>query len=996
MATRAELDAVGVAGLDPVRIAEVIVVTAAGRQRGSGYLVAAGTVLTAAHVVAEAQQVTVRCAADRPGEWSAPASVAWLDRENDLAVLSVPTVPTAPAASAAPAAMFGRVSDEKHEVVAAHAGGFPLWKQRTRSGGRRFREIVVADGRIAVLSNLREGMLELVVTPSGEDPDPTLSPWAGMSGAALWVGDRIVGVVAEHHRHEGLGRLSAVRLDAALAKMDGGTRSWLLTLLSLPQGTRLPLVGTAMTSQPEPRVRVVGIPVAYGIELFKNRAKERNEIAARLADPAVRLVTVTGRRGVGKSALAAKMMDQLDRGEWLGPTPGPVPFGLVNLSTRTTGITLQRVYFDCARLLGPAAEERLTERWLAGGSAQEHLAALSSAIDDRLIILLMDNVEDLLDDDGTVVDQEFADILDWLLRAHRATPKLLITSQVPLRLRPEQQRYSATVLIAEGLGPEEAVELLRELDQGGRLGIAGLSDSELLNAAVRVHGIPRALELLVGAVADDDSLVLPTLREVVQSFILRADVVEELAEDRYKRLDLPARTVLQVLAALRTAARYTALEEILAGPAPELPVAAVLRALARVHLVTVDREHGVVSLHPLDAEIAYRGMSESGPLGRQAMERRIADWYAGQTKTAEDWRHPDDLTAHRKQFEHLVRAGDHDDAARVLIAISEWLVWHGSVLTAVAMHLEVDGRIVEERLRLAHLTGYAHARLSAGPIEQAVQLFEQAVTLAEALDERTVLQYALFGLGDAHRQAGRPAAAIGPIARAAELAHEAGDGEREMHALLSLSLTHSYLRDGATALEVADRLALLAAGAGPADSGGGPLARARAGNARTIALLTLQHWDETVDSAVATVRDYRAAGSREAVAYALNAQGIALLALGALERAVPVLEEACQEASLMENPRTEGVCLLNLAWAYWCDGRPQQSADRAERAVAAFGGAGAAEASAAGELAAAARALTDSPADAAAALRRAATALDGNAEIIDAAWLLAAADGLDH
>ena len=71
--------------------------------------------------------------------------------------------------------------------------------------------------------------------------------------------------------------------------MDGGTRSRLLTLLCLPQGTRLPLVGAdAMSTRPEqaaepqPRVRVVGIPVAYGIELFKNRAKERNEIAARL------------------------------------------------------------------------------------------------------------------------------------------------------------------------------------------------------------------------------------------------------------------------------------------------------------------------------------------------------------------------------------------------------------------------------------------------------------------------------------------------------------------------------------------------------------------------------------------------------------------------------------------------------------------------------------------------------------------------------------------
>lgn len=33
-----------------------------------------------------------------------------------------------------------------------------------------------------------------------------------MSGAALWIDDRIVGVIARHHRTDGLGRLTAVRL----------------------------------------------------------------------------------------------------------------------------------------------------------------------------------------------------------------------------------------------------------------------------------------------------------------------------------------------------------------------------------------------------------------------------------------------------------------------------------------------------------------------------------------------------------------------------------------------------------------------------------------------------------------------------------------------------------------------------------------------------------------------------------------------------------------
>ena len=977
-------------GIDPHRIAEVIVVTAAGRRRGSGYLVGPGVVLTAAHVVAGAQDTVVRFDSDRAGEWSAQTTAAWVDPRSDLAVLRIGT-----RTGVAPV-RYGRVADDRHEVIDAHAAGFPLWKRRD-VGGRVFRELHIAHGTVAALSNLRTGTLELTVPPAGDDPDPGSSPWAGMSGAAVWVGSRIVGVVAEHHRPEGTGRLTAVRLDHALRGIGDAERRELASLLALPEDGALPVAGRVEASaggeaEDDRPLRVVGIPVAYGIELFKNRTRERDAVAERLSDPAIRLVTVTGRRGIGKSALAAKVMDQLERGEWPGTAAGPVPSGLVNLSTRTSGISVERVYFDCARLLGPAAEALLTDAWTAGGSVQDRLAALGNAIGERLIVILLDNLEELLHDDGSVADQDLAALLDWLFRARRATPRLLATSQVPLRLAPELRRFAVQVPLSEGLQPAEAAALLRELDQDGSLGIAELSDDELLDAAVRVHGIPRALELLVGAVADDE-LGLASLRDMVRDLTRREDIVAELAGDRYRRLDPPARTVLWVLAALRTPVRQDAVEEIVAGLDPELPVAHALDTLVRVHLLAVDRRRHTVALHPLDADIAYGELSKAALLGRETVERHIASWYAGQAGPAGEWRTLDELEPLRRQFNHLVRAGDYDAAARVLAGFSPWLVWHGSVLIAVSMHLAVHGRIGDERVRLDHTIGYAHARLSAGPMEEAVELFAGAVGLAESLNDQVALQSALFGLGDAERQLGRLGAALAPLARAADLAHELGDGAGEMHSLLSLSLAHSYLREGGPALEIADRLSV------PAAATGDPLARARAGNARTIALLTLGRWAETIEAATGTVRDYRAAGSREAVAYALNAQGLALLALDAPPQAVAVLEEARHEAMLMENPRAEGVCLLNLAWAHWRDGRPGQSAETADRASTALDIAGAAQAAAARALAEAARALAAQPAEpeqAVAALYRAAAALDGNAEIISGSWLTEQANRLTN
>ncbi|MFI7336386.1 trypsin-like peptidase domain-containing protein [Streptomyces sp. NPDC050085] len=972
-------------GLDPHRLAEIIVECHTGRQRGSGYRITDGFVLTAAHVVADATSIVVRCDADRPTQWSAPATVTWSDKGVDLAVLAVPAPEGAPRAIAP--ARFGRIADDRPDVIDVRCAGFPLFKRRSRDGAS-FREVHQADGTVAALSNLRTGTLELTVTPAGADPDPSTSPWSGMSGAAVWAGDRIVGVVAEHHRREGTGRLTAARMDHALRLLGPTDRAELTRLLGICDAEQLPLAvpGTPLVA-PVPEVRVVGVPVAYGIELFKNRTRERDQIIGHLSDPTLRMVTVVGRRGIGKSALAAKVMDLLDHGEWPDTAAGPRPSGLVNLSTRTSGISLERLYFDCARLLGPEHEPRLRTVWAEGGTTQSRLAELLHAIGERTVVILMDNMEDLLLEDGSIADPELRILLDWVFRSATG-PRLLVTSQVPVRLAPELRRFAAQVTVSKGLSPTESTALLRELDRDGDLGLADLSDEELLEAAVRVHGVPRALELLVGALTDD-TVLLPSLHDVLADFTSRQDVVADLAQDRYNRLDERERTVLEVLAVLRTPVGQRAVEEITAVLDPALPVPAVLAALVRVRLVSADRASRTLALHPLDADIARDQMPWDGPLGRQAVERRIASWYGDRTAPPGTWRTLEDIEPNRRQFDHLVRAGDHDAAARVLNEISEWLVWHGSVLTALSMHLIVDPHIDDERVRLAHLVAHGHARLSAGPMEQALELFTAAATLAEQLGERQALQAALFGLGDAHRQLGNLAATIGPLVQAAELAHELGDTEREVHARLSVSLTHSYLRDGRSALVVADQLAALAAATGDR------LTAARAGNARTIALLTLGRWQETVTSGADTARAYRAAGSQEAIAYALNAQGVALLALDDPAQAASVLEEARHEASQMQNPRAEGVCLLNLAWAYWCDDRVEQSAQTADRAAIALQRAGAAETTAAQALAEAARVLPTSPADAAAALRRTAGALDANAEVVSAAWLEEHARRLD-
>ncbi|GAA1579911.1 hypothetical protein GCM10009731_37460 [Streptomyces globosus] len=972
----------GSGGLDPHRIAEVIVTAAAGGRRGSGYRVAHAAVLTALHVVAGASGVRVRFDADRPGQWAAPARLAWSDPETDVAVLEFLPPPGAPAVGPAP---FGRIGDERHAVIDVHAAGFPLWKRRRGPDGRQFRELHQADGTVAALSNLRTGTLEVTVPVAAADPDPQVSPWSGMSGAALWAGSRIVGVVAEHHRWEGLGRLTAARIDHTLRRVDAAHRDRLARLLGIDEPSALPDAAAgaapgAGTPPPARKVKVVGLPVAHGLELFKDRDEVRARIGRHLADPAIRMVTVTGRRGMGKSAVAAKVVAMLEQGDWPGGTATASPAAIVNVSTRTCGLSLERLYFDCARAMPPAREARLREVWAANHLVQDRIGELFAAMGDELFVVVMDNLEDLLQDDGTPADGELAVFFDCLFRARHA-PRLLVTSQIPLRLPPEMRRFTAEVELAEGLPAAESVTLLRELDQGGGLGLARLSDEQLLKAAVRVHGVPRALELLVGAMADD-LLELPTLQEVLEDFTLRGDVVAGLAQDRHRRLGEDARTVLGVLAVLRTPVPREAVEWIAGDLLPGLDTPRVMARLLRMRMVSADRATRTYALHPLDADLAYGALPDGGPLGRRSLERRAADWYAGTAPLPADWRDLDDVQAHRREFAHRLRAGDADRAAMVLGAIGPWMTRHGSALAVISMHLTLEGKLTDDPARLAHLISHGHARLSAGPLTQAVDLFTEAAGLAERLGDRKALQDAVFGLGDAHRQLGRLEDAAARLARAADLARDNGDTEAEAHAVLSLSLAHTTLGDGEEALAGADRLSGIAAGTRDR------LTAARAWNARFTALLALGRWEETITAGEQAVRAYAEAGVQEATDYALNAQGVARLALGRPDEAAASLEAALAAASAMENPRTEGVCLYNLAWTHWTRGRFEEAAAAAERAGASLHRAGAAEAGAGGALADAARARAAGDREAAAdALDRAAGETGRNVEMVRPAWL---------
>jgi hypothetical protein len=158
-------------------------------QHGSGYLLAPGLALTARHVVAGLQFTELRLLEPdelgfpgRVGAWQ-DARVAWASPDADLALLAAAESKTfrdLPGATT-----VGRL--DGRAPVRVHAMGFPR-----ALAAPTHSDVLQLQASINAWSGARSDALLLDVQTSRPAED---NGWKGMSGAAVFAGDRLVGVV---------------------------------------------------------------------------------------------------------------------------------------------------------------------------------------------------------------------------------------------------------------------------------------------------------------------------------------------------------------------------------------------------------------------------------------------------------------------------------------------------------------------------------------------------------------------------------------------------------------------------------------------------------------------------------------------------------------------------------------------------------------------------------------------------------------------------------
>ena len=479
---------------------------------------------------------------------------------------------------------------------------------------------------------------------------------------------------------------------------------------------------------------------------FLGRTGELTEIADLLAEDAVRLVTLTGPGGTGKTRLAveaaAEVSDRFVDGIWW--------VALASLR-------------ECSSVL-----PELAATLDLGGDGSGSVSAVCARLRDERALVLLDNAEHLL--------PELAHTLAALVRETR-TPLFLVTSRERLRLAGE------TVFPVPELSAADAVELFVARARSAGVDIAATPEVEEL--CRRLERLPLALELAAArTVLFAPGRLLERLGERLdllrggRDADPRQETLRATIDWSYELLDERERRVLRALSVFDGGCSFEAAESVAGGDVETLQSLldkSLLRrragrAAERFWMLETVREYvaerlaGAGEVETVRTAHAAWMLSEAERVGPLLIGPGQLDWLAVLD---------DELGNIRAARVTALQRGDADLAFRLMRAVAWLMTWRGlsiELLEAFEAALALPGLQPEQRCRalitIVEASPDPARRTSA--LAEAEQLAEGLVTDLQVRARVLELSAHYGGLADLDAQ-------LALIARARDLHEQTGN-----------------------------------------------------------------------------------------------------------------------------------------------------------------------------------------------------------------------------
>jgi tetratricopeptide (TPR) repeat protein len=688
---------------------------------------------------------------------------------------------------------------------------------------------------------------------------------------------------------------------------------------------------------PARRARFVNPPPMTAPSWFQDRHVETGLVGDFLRDDGLRLLTVVGRGGVGKTAMVCRLLKALEAGR-LPDDGGELPVdAIVYLSpVGIHPVSFPNLFGDLTRLLPDAAAQRLLELYREPQPPGQLMLTLLEAFPGGRHVVLLDNLEDVIDPATLALSDAALDAaLGELLSAPQHGIKVIMTTRlVPRDLLVRQPGRQQRIDLDAGLPPPEAIKVLHSMDPAGTVGLRDAPPGLLAAACERTRGFPRALEALAAILAADRDTTLPDLLAAAEN-VLPGQIVEVLVGEAFNRLDPLGQQVMQALAVYAVPVPPVAVDYLLQPIQPAIDSRPVLSRLVNMHFAR--RDAGRYYLHQVDRDYAARRIPsgqpedqdvEPCPFTSYALRARAASYFE-QTRTPRDsWRSLDDLGPQRAEFELRFSNADYDTAAAVLADIDDYVQRWGHYRLAVDMHERLSGKPMRPHWQMATANALGTSYAAVGQTGQAVEHYQQALAIARGTSDRGIESSALGNLGNSYLTLGQTGRAVEHYQQVLAIARETGDRGIEGSALGSLGNGYSTLGQTGRAVEHYQQALAIARETGHRSGEGlwlGGLGGCYADLGQTGQ--AMEHYQQALAIA-------RETGHRSSEGLWLGALGGCYADLGQTGQAVGYYQQALAIAREIGDRGMEGSALGALGSSYADLGQTGQAVEHYQQALA--------------------------------------------------------------
>jgi tetratricopeptide (TPR) repeat protein len=355
-----------------------------------------------------------------------------------------------------------------------------------------------------------------------------------------------------------------------------------------------------------------------------------------------------------------------------------------------------------------------------------------------------------------------------------------------------------------GLDSLYGKQYLRDLDQEGKL--ANYSDEYLKSICERVYGLPKALHGLYITVHDDTVTSLTDMWNDIENLASSDEygkIIEVVIGKVFKSLSPSERQIMQILAVYSRPVLLVAVDHVAKQYQPDINTKAILKSLGDKQLVdSQDKEGAYLFLHSIDAEYALSQIKSSNNslFTEVNLSHHAANYLTASRENLEkslNGLNHESLIQYSElalaEFDLRYKAREYNEAANALLCIGTSLGQLGEY-GVIRQQCELLQDKINDLLlkgKIAYLLGTAY--LHSGQYKQAIPCYESGLKTAQEIKDQQLQGICLSDLGNCYYELGNFDAAIKKHEEALKIARDSHSLGLEVNILNNIGICYSSI-----------------------------------------------------------------------------------------------------------------------------------------------------------------------------------------------------------